>query len=275
MLKATGAIGASMLSSASGAAAPMAEILEGTGPFGAGMSRTRISALAATMASIGAAWVAHAQPESPIRQPDPGRGAVIAAQAVAPGVLACAQCHARNGAGSDGSGAFPRIAGQSAWYLAKQLRDYASGVRLNAVMAPIAKALSSDDIADVTAYYASVNAPYPPSARPDPALIKHGEQLAKTGNAARELQSCDNCHGPGGAGEPPAIPYLAGQYARYIATQLTMWQRGLRDKNPDAMADVAKRLDTQEIAAVAAYFQQVDAPRVAARQLTRSRGSLP
>jgi cytochrome c553 len=229
------------------------------------MSRGRIiggALAAAAMASIGAASVAHALPESPVHQPDLDRGAAIAAHGVAPAVLACAQCHAYNG-GSNGSGAFPRVAGQSAWYLAKELRDYASGVRLNAVMGPIAKALSSDDIADVTAYYASVNAPYPPLASPDPALIKRGERLAKVGDAARQLQSCDNCHGPGGAGEPPAIPYLAGQYASYIASQLTMWQLGSRHNSPDAMADVAKRLDAREIAAVAAYFQQVDASTVA------------
>jgi cytochrome c553 len=235
------------------------------------MSRGRVirSALAAaTVASIGAAWFASALPESPIRQPDLGRGAVIAAQGVPTGVPACAQCHAYNG-GSDGSGAFPRIAGQSPSYLEKELHDYASGVRLNAVMAPIAKALSSDDIADVTAYYASSNAPYLPLASPDPALIKRGEQLAKFGDAARELQSCDNCHGPGGAGESPAIPYLAGQYARYIAFQLTMWKHGFRNNSPDAMADVAKRLDKQDIAAVAAYFQQVDASDLAATQPTQ------
>jgi cytochrome c553 len=229
---------------------------------------TRSTLAAAAVASISAAWVAHALPESPTRQPDLGRGAVIAAQGVPTGVPACAQCHAYNG-GSDGSGAFPRIAGQSRSYLAKELRDYASGVRLNAVMAPIAKALSSDDIADVTAYYASSNAPYLPLASPNPALIKRGEQLAKIGDAARELQSCDNCHGPGGAGEPPAIPYLAGQYARYIAFQLTMWKRGFRNNSPDAMAEVAKRLDQQEIAAVAAYFQQVDASALAATQPTK------
>jgi cytochrome c553 len=235
------------------------------------MSRGRIirSTLAATaVAGIGAAWVAHALPESPIRQPDLGRGAVIAAQGVATAVPACAQCHAYNG-GSDGSGAFPRIAGQSPSYLAKELRDYASGVRLNAVMAPISKALSSDDILDVTAYYASINAPYLPLASPNPALIKRGEQIAKVGDAARELQSCDNCHGPGGAGEPPAIPYLAGQYARYIAFQLTMWKRGFRNNSPNAMADVAKRLDQREIDAVAAYFQQVDASAAAAAQPTK------
>jgi cytochrome c553 len=226
------------------------------------------SAIAAAVMSIGAAWVANALPESPNRQPDLGRGAVIAAQGVATSVPACAQCHAYNG-GSDGSGAFPRIAGQSPSYLAKQLRDYASDVRLNAVMAPIAKALASDDILDVTAYYAGINAPYLPLASPNPVLIKRGEQLAKVGDAARELQSCDSCHGPGGAGEPPAIPYLAGQYASYIAFQLTMWKRGFRNNSPDAMADVAKRLDQQEIAAVAAYFQQVDASVLAATPPTK------
>ena len=228
--------------------------------------RTIRRVLAATaVASIGAVWVAHAVAESPNHQPDVGSGAVIAAQGVVPSVPACAQCHAYDGA-SDGSGAFPRIAGQSASYLAKELRDFASGVRANAVMTPIAKALSPDEIADVTAYYASVNAPYLPLASPDPMLIKRGEQLAKIGDGAKELQSCNNCHGPGGAGEPPAIPYLAGQYAHYIAFQLTMWQRGIRNNSPDAMADIAKRLDAQDIAAVAAYFQQVDASVLAATQ---------
>jgi cytochrome c553 len=75
------------------------------------------------------------------RHPDVERGAVIAAQGKA-GAPACAQCHAFNGA-SDGSGAFPRIAGQSAHYLAGQLRDFASGVRANAVMTPIAKSLKA------------------------------------------------------------------------------------------------------------------------------------
>ena len=77
------------------------------------------------------------------------------------------------------------------------------------------------------------------------------------GSAARGLQACDNCHGPGGSGEPPAIPYLAGQYSPYIATELRMWQRGFRKNSPNQMEPVAKLLNDQEIAAVAAYYQQV------------------
>jgi cytochrome c553 len=75
--------------------------------------------------------------ESQQHQPDPNRGAVIAAQGTATGAPGCALCHAFNGV-SDGSGAFPRIAGQSAYYLAEQLRAFRSGVRLNAIMSPIA-----------------------------------------------------------------------------------------------------------------------------------------
>ncbi len=188
------------------------------------------------------------------RQPDAKHGAVIVAQGTAAGAPPCAQCHAFNGV-SDASGAFPRLAGQSAFYLAAQLRDFASGVRASALMSPIAKALSPDDVADVTAYFASVTAPFLPLKAPNAALVKRGEELAKAGGP--EKVHCDNCHGPGGSGEPPAIPYLGGQYAHYIAFTLQMWQEGFRKNSPDAMAVITKTLDDQEILAVAAYYQQV------------------
>jgi cytochrome c553 len=189
------------------------------------------------------------------RQPDAKHGAMIAAQGTAAGAPPCAQCHAFNGV-SDASGAFPRLAGQSAFYLAGQLRDFASGVRASALMSPIAKALSPDDIADVTAYFAGIHAPFLPLKAPNAALVKHGEELAKAGGPER--LHCDNCHGPGGSGEPPVIPYLAGQYAHYIVFTLQMWQEGFRKNSPDAMEVIAKKLDDQDLAAVAAYYQQVE-----------------
>jgi cytochrome c553 len=217
-----------------------------------------LSVVAACMGLVvlGLAWTASAQMQRAEHAPDRARGAVIAAQGTAAGAPACAQCHAFNGV-SDGSGAFPRIAGQSAFYLAQQLRDFTSNVRTNAVMSPVAKALTSDDVADVAAYYAALNAPFLPLPKPDPALVSQGEKLAKVGDEARQIPNCDNCHGPGGIGEPPAIPYLAGQYASYVALELQMWRRGFRKSSPDEMAPLAKRLSEQEIAAVAAYYQQV------------------
>jgi cytochrome c553 len=193
--------------------------------------------------------------QSPKRAVDAKHGAVIAAQGTA-NVPACAQCHAFSGA-SDSSGAFPRIAGQSLYYLEKQMRDFASGERTNAIMSPIAKALSADNIGDVAAYYATNGGTFPPLANADAALTEQGRRLARVGDAARNLQGCNNCHGPDGAGIPPAIPYLAGQYAQYIAFELRMWKRGFRKSSPDEMAFVAKQLTDQEAAAVAAYYQNV------------------
>lgn len=215
------------------------------------------AAAAAELGPLGVVAPAHAQSQA--HQPDPKYGAVIAAQGTAAGAPACAQCHAFNG-GSDASGAFPRITAQSAYYLSEQLRDFSSGVRESAIMSQVARALSPDDVADIAAYYAGVDAPFLPLKAADPALIKQGEALAKVGDARRHIQNCDNCHGPGGVGEPPAIPYLAGQYAHYIEFTLQMWQRGFRKNSPDAMAVIAKKLDPREVAAVAAYYQQVHSP---------------
>jgi cytochrome c553 len=124
-------------------------------------------------------------------------------------------------------------------------------------MTPIANALSPEDIADVSAYFAGIEGPFLPLKSGDPALVKRGEQLAKIGDAGHQVQACDNCHGPEGAGEPAAIPYLAGQYGHYIAFTLQMWRQGYRKNSLGSMAVVAKQLDDQEIDAVAAYYQQM------------------
>jgi len=212
--------------------------------------------IATVITGLSVVCIAAAQTQGGAREPSPQRGAVIAAQGTLNGAPACAQCHAFNGV-SDGSGAFPRIAGQSAYYLAKQLGDFTSGIRVNAIMTPIAGALTADDIADVAAYYAGIEAPFLPLQRPDSALITQGEELAKVGSAANRIQACDNCHGISGAGEPPAIPYLAGQYASYIALEWRMWRRGFRKSSPGAMACLAENLNDKEIAAAAAYYEQV------------------
>jgi cytochrome c553 len=223
--------------------------------------RLLLAGAAAVLAPLGVITLVEAQGAG--HQPDPKHGAVIVAQGTTAGAPPCAQCHAFNGV-SDTSGAFPRLTGQSAYYLAKQLRDFASGERASAIMSPIAKALLPDDVADVATYFATVDAPFLPLKTGDAALVKHGEELAKIGSAERRIQNCDNCHGPEGAGESPAIPYLAGQYSHYIAFTLQMWQQGFRKNSLNTMGVIAKKLDDQEIAAVAAYYQQVQSTIAAA-----------
>jgi cytochrome c553 len=202
--------------------------------------------------------VAQALAQSNPRPADAARGAVIATQGSA-SIPACAQCHV-NAVSDSSGGAFPRIAGQPASYLAKQMHEFTTSARDNAFMSPIAKALSADEIADVAAHYAGAKADFSPLPRPDAALVGQGQQLARVGDAARRIQACNNCHGPDGAGLPPIIPYLAGQYAQYIALELKAWKSGDRKTSPDSMAVIAKQLDDQEIAAVAAFYQQAREP---------------
>ncbi len=226
----------------------------GMAPFKSVLDRSKAAAIRDYL-------VHRANEPDPARRPagahkaDPNQGAVIAAQGTA-GAPACAQCHAFSG-GSDGSGAFPRIAGQSAFYLSRQLRDFVSGVRSNSIMTPIARALSADDIADVAAYYANAQAGFPPLASADSHLVERGKEIAESGVGAKGIPGCGACHGARGAGQSPTVPYLAGQYAHYTAFQLQMWQRGFRRNSPTTMTLFSKLLDDQEIAALAAYYQQL------------------
>jgi cytochrome c553 len=239
--------------------------INGMAPFGAVLNRSDATAIRAYVIRR-ANEDNTASAESQPHQPDANRGAVIAAQGTATGAPACAQCHAFNGV-SDGSGAFPRVAGQSAFYLGEQLRAFRSGVRLNAIMSPIAKALSEDDISDVTAYYSGVNAPFLPlRTNIDAGLLDEGKRLATIGSEEKGISGCENCHGADGAGESPTIPYLGGQYEHYIAFELQMWQRGFRKTSPDAMTLFAKKLDDRDIAALAAYYQQLRGPTGRAAQ---------
>jgi len=194
-------------------------------------------------------------PTKSAHQPDANHGEVIVAQGTAAGAPACAQCHAFTG-GSDSSGAFPRIAGQPAAYLSRQLQDFRTGARANAIMSPIARALSPEDSDDVATYYANVETPFPPLAAADPDLVNKGKEIAAKGAPAKGVPGCDSCHGANGAGEPPSIPYLNGQYAHYTAFELQMWRRGFRQNSPEAMALFAGKLDDHEIEAIAAYYQQ-------------------
>jgi cytochrome c553 len=199
-------------------------------------------------------------PAAATHRADPAHGAVLAIQGSPGGAPACALCHAFNGV-SDGSGAFPRIAAQSAYYLGKQLYAFRTGLRANAIMSPIAKRLSDADIADVSAYYAGVAPVFPPLANStDAALLRQGARLAMSGKPALGLPACEVCHGADGAGEKPTIPYLAGQYAQYLSFELTMWTSGYRRTSGDVMALIAPQLDAGEIAAVAAYYQQLATP---------------
>jgi cytochrome c553 len=175
--------------------------------------------------------------------------------------VVCQACHGVNGEGAPAA-KIPRLAGQSADYLDKQLHDFASGARISEVMQNFAKPLSEADRAAVAAYFASLTAPYiAPNPRATDSQLARGHQLAHQGSEPERVQACDNCHGPDGSGVPHSAPYLAGQSADYLAAELQSWREGRRKNDAgQLMSSMVPRLTDADVSAVSAYFASLVAP---------------
>jgi cytochrome c553/cytochrome c2 len=186
-----------------------------------------------------------------------------------PAVQACVGCHGRRGEGNPDAGS-PRIAGQSAYYLLKQLDSYGNGSRRDRVMEPIARGLPPELRADVAAHYASLDAPFDKRARSQ-RPSERGRVLANDGDNALGVPACRNCHGPGGVGEPPNIPYIAGLDLGYHTAELTAWKQGTRTNDAgQQMFRVAAALSAEDISAVAQYYASLTPPKPAPLNLLQA-----
>jgi len=165
---------------------------------------------------------------------------------------ACAGCH-----GTDGKGLAPgqpNLAGQNANYLAKQLREYKSGERANAIMAGMAASLQTDqDIEDVAAFYASLP---PIEGVAEEEGLQRGTDIYRGGISSAGIPACSGCHGANGNGNPAAgWPALSGQQAEYTKIQLEAFRSKARANDSNAMMrGIAERLTDAEIAAVANFI---------------------
>jgi cytochrome c553 len=132
-------------------------------------------------------------------------------------------------------------------------------------MAPVARALTPAQREAVAAYYASLHAvSYPEAPYGEPPLVQEGGVLSALGDAERGIRACEICHADAGVGIAPSFPYLSGQYAYYTEKQLLLWKAGGRRNDPlDVMAEIAERLEEEEIRALALYFARVRPPPAA------------
>lgn len=164
----------------------------------------------------------------------------------------CAACHGADG--NSPSPGFPKLAGQHESYIAKQLRDYKSGKRVNATMNAMVLPLSEQDIDDLAAYFASQSVQVGTAAEDQ---FELGQAIYRAGNASSGVPACAACHGPNGTGNPQAkFPALSGQHADYIALQLKNFRKGERANDAgNMMRGVAARMSDAEIEAVAQYVQ--------------------
>ncbi|MCA0176664.1 MAG: cytochrome c4 [Proteobacteria bacterium] len=200
-------------------------------------------ALAASLIAALLCLGAQANEAAPAKaKPDLARGGEIAAQV-------CAACHTSDG--SRGAPANPIIAGQIPEYLSKQLHEFKSGVRANAIMSGMVAGLNEADMANVAAFYASKSAK--PGFAKEKDLVLLGEKIYRGGIMDKHVPACAGCHGPTGAGIPSQYPRLSGQHADYTDAQLKGFRAGTR-KNSVQMVPIAARMSDVEIKAVSDYI---------------------
>ena len=165
----------------------------------------------------------------------------------------CALCHGSRGESS--TELYPRLAGQHANYLAKQLADYKSGQRRNDTMAQMTADLSDADMKALGQYFERQQVKG--SGTQDADLAAVGKYLYHNGNVWSGVPPCAFCHGPHAHGTAQ-LPRLAGQRAAYTAAQLMKFTQRERSNDNAVMRTVAARLTEFEIRAIAEYVGSLE-----------------
>ncbi len=208
------------------------------------------SLLAASLAVTAVAAVAEVGKAPVAAVVDAAKGATLFANGdAARGLPACITCHGP--AGNSIIPANPRLAGQHPAYLYKQLVNFTTPERNQALMTTFATMLTDQEKKEVAAYL-SAQAPMPGAAK-NKDTVEIGKKIYRGGIAEKSVPACAGCHGAAGAGIPVQYPRIGGQHQEYTSAQLTVFRGGTR-KNSAPMTTIAKRLSDDEIAAVADYI---------------------
>ena len=202
------------------------------------------------VAMLAVSSIAYASEEKKASKIDPAKGEQLYTSGDASrGIMACVGCH--GAAGNSTITQNPKLAGQHAEYVAKQLADFKSAQRNNPIMSGIAKAMTDDDMKNVGAYLDKQAAK--PGAAKNKDTVEQGKKIYRGGIAEKNVPACAGCHGASGAGIPAQFARLAGQHQDYTVAQLTSFRQGGR-KNSVQMTTVSKRMSDDEIQAVADYI---------------------
>lgn len=183
---------------------------------------------------------------------------------------ACVACHGEGG--NSAVPTFPKLAGQNARYLVKQMKNIQCGAlpaeqqakekctaRSVPTMAGQLDSFNDQDLADIAAYFAGQSGT---TGQAKAELAAKGEEIYRAGLRSKGVAACSGCHSPTGGGNGPAgYPALGGQHADYVEAQLKAFRAaadGLPGRSNDGdtkiMRDVARLMSDSEIAAVASYI---------------------
>ena len=162
----------------------------------------------------------------------------------------CFLCHGATGDSS--SPLYPKLAGQNREYLRKQLHNFKRGERESSDMRKVVADMDDSDMQAAAFFFSRQEPTRGNSAYAEMRAL--GERIFQQGDAARGLKPCRECHGEKGAGSA-TLPRIAGQHTLYVETQLTLFEERKRTNDNAQMQDIATRLTTDEIRAVAEYLR--------------------
>lgn len=174
------------------------------------------------------------------------------AKAGATKATACSACHGPKGISATAQ--FPNLAGQVPGYISKQLAKFKSGKRKNPIMQGMAAGLSEQDMADIDAYFASLEGAVGAVPKDQAASAKRGAQLYRGGDMNLGIPACMACHGPSGRGIPPHFPRVAGQKQQYLVSSLKAFKAKERPSYNEIMTHVAFLLTPRQMEDLAAFM---------------------
>jgi cytochrome c553 len=200
--------------------------------------------------TVGASAAEEKKPEAAAVKADPAKGATLFGDGDATrGIPACVSCH---GAGGNSTiAANPKLAGQHAAYIYKQLVNFTTPERNQPVMTTYAKLLTDQEKKDIAAYLSTQVEK--PGAAKNKDTVELGKKIYRGGIADKKVPACASCHGAAGAGIPVQYPRLAGQNQDYTYGELTLFFKDGR-KNSPQMSTIAKRMSDDEMKAVSDYI---------------------
>ena len=164
----------------------------------------------------------------------------------------CIACHAIDG--NSVVTVNPKLAGQHAAYITKQLNNFKSGLRENVVMAGMVANLTEEDMINLGHYFSEQNILL--SSAIENGVGSLGENIFRAGIKNKGVAACASCHGPSGHGIPDKYPRLNAQHSEYTLAQLNSFRLELRKNDPaGVMRTIAQKLTEQEMQSVADYIQ--------------------
>ena len=163
----------------------------------------------------------------------------------------CYGCHGEDGNSTDTT--TPKLAGQYGPYIAKEVRNYQASIRADQTMSAVAKSVSDDDLADISAYFAI----QPLMKGANPSNNQIGKKLFEKDDLSRMMVRCNDCHGATGKGQNPSnplFPVIGGQHKDYLLKQLRSFRKGYRNNSPGGVMNIiVERLTDAELEALAEY----------------------